>query len=343
MRIKTTLSAVLIAIAIAMLLQAAYAVGAHAVQLRLSGYQRPDGAITTYLNGDSVDPYFSTKALLVAQDAGMDTTAAARQWIGWLLPRQLADGRFERYCLKGGGFVSCRPADADDALLATWMELLVRSSPPEGMPADWKRSFDQASRRLDTLRDERRGVYNISADLPVALLMDNVEIFSAYQAVSTYLQRTHDSAGATVWQRKAERLDRGILHVFWQPPRGYVASTQARNTTEFYPDAVAQIFPILAGIHPPNRTLATDYQRWMQQHRFVWLQMPQTDFPWGLVALVADKMGDQDAITCWRARSVQFRNGSHWNVLEETLYLAFTARLTPEQAVAPVPAGVRCR
>ncbi|WP_296228085.1 hypothetical protein [Ralstonia sp. UBA689] len=341
MRIKWMLSVLLMATAMA--LQIAHAVGTRAVELSLQGYQRPDGAITTYLSGDSVDPYFATKALLVAQDAGLDTTAAAHRWIHWLLPQQLADGRFERYCLKGERFLPCRPADADDALLATWMELLARSSPPEGMPADWKRSFGQARRHLDTLRDKRLGVYRISADLPVALLMDNVEISSAYKAVSEYLRRRHDEEGAVAWKRRAEQLDRDILKVFWQPARGFVASTQARNENEFYPDTVAQIFPILAGIQPPNRTLETGYQAWMQQHRFVWLQMSETDFPWGLVALVADRMGDQDAITCWRARSVQFRHGAHWNVLEETLYLAFEARLSPEQALSPVPAGVRCR
>eukprot|EP00952_Eustigmatos_sp_NYUAD-ZCMA_P001332 5991-Eustigmatos_ZCMA.PRE.1 len=123
MWIKWTLSAVLTVCA--MLLQTAHAVGTHAVELHMPGYQRPDGAITTYLSGDSIDPYFATKALLVAQDAGLDNAAAARRWINWLLPQQLADGRFERYCLKGERFLPCRPADADDALLATWMELLA--------------------------------------------------------------------------------------------------------------------------------------------------------------------------------------------------------------------------
>ncbi len=79
-----------------------------AAELVLTDYQRPDGAITTYFAGDSIDPYFAAKALLAAQDAGMTTRTAATRWIAWLLPRQLADGCFDRYCMKGQRFVSCQ-------------------------------------------------------------------------------------------------------------------------------------------------------------------------------------------------------------------------------------------
>ncbi|MGO4809389.1 hypothetical protein AB4156_07265 [Cupriavidus sp. 2MCAB6] len=311
--------------------------------LVLSGYQRPDGAITTYFGGDTIDPYFAAKALLAAQDAGLKTNAAAGRWIAWLLPRQHDDGSFDRYCLKGQRFVSCQEADADDALMAAWMEVLVRSVPPAGMPASWKRSFDKASRNLDTLYDKRSGVYYISTDLPVALLMDNVEVSSAFKAVSSYYLRMGDRVGAANWMRKAEQLDKDILRVFWRPPERFLVSTQPRDKSEFYPDAVAQIFPILADIQPANRTNENAYQSWMKEHRMTWLQTSEVDFPWGLIALVADKMGDKDAIACWRVRSVQFRHGKHWNVLEEALYLAFEARLTPEQSLAPVQAGMKCR
>ncbi|KAI3590990.1 hypothetical protein D9X30_4475 [Cupriavidus sp. U2] len=316
---------------------------ADAGELSLQGYQRPDGAITTYFGGDSIDPYFAAKALLAAQDAGGTMSAAAKRWIAWQLPRQHADGRFDRYCLKAERFVACQPADADDALMAVWMELLVRQAPSDGMPPAWQASFDKASAHIDTLRDAQSGVYYISSSLHVALLMDNAEISSAFKAASAYRRRLGDTAGATEWMRKAEQLDKDILRVFWRPGQGYLVSTQPREQYEFYPDAVAQIFPILSDIRPPNRPDALTYRLWMKEHRMTWLQMSEADFPWGLVALVADKMEDKEAISCWRIRSIQFRHGKHWNVLEEALYLAFVARLTPEQALAPPPAGLRCR
>lgn len=318
----------------------AHAAGA---ELTLQGYQRADGAITTYFNGDSVDPYFASKALLAAQDAGISTSTTAQRWIAWLLPRQHPDGRFDRYCMKGQQMTSCQLADADDALMAAWMELLVRSAPKSGLPPAWRASFDKASQHLETLRNPKTRVYHISASLPVALLMDNVEVSSAFKAVGRYRQSQGDNAGAEAWMRKAGQLDRDILSVFWRGEEGYLVSTQQPNTNQFYPDAVAQIFPILADIRSAGRPRAADYGLWMQQHRMTWLGMSEVDYPWGLVALIADKMNDKDAIACWRMRSVQFRHGSHWNVLEEALYVAFEKRLTPDQALAPPPAGLKCR
>ncbi|MDQ0140858.1 hypothetical protein [Cupriavidus necator] len=336
MPILTALFTLLVALAAALPAHAATA------ELALPGYQRADGAITTYFGGDSIDPYFAAKALLAAQDAGMATATTAGNWIAWQLPRQHSDGHFDRYCLKGQRFAACQQADADDALMAAWMELLVRTAPARGMPPAWQASFDKASRYLDTLRDRRTGVYQISSTLPVALLMDNVEVSSAFKAVSRYRRRLGDSSGATAWARQAEQLDQAILRVFWRNG-GFLVSTQPRERSEFYPDAVAQIFPILADIQAPGRPHAIAYQSWMTANRMAWLQMSEVDFPWGLVALVADKMGDGDAITCWRMRSNQFRHGRHWNVLEEALLLAFQARLSPAQALAPPPAGLRCR
>ncbi len=65
----------------------------------MTDYQRPDGAITTWLNRDSVDPYFASKALLAAQDAGMTTRTAAIRWIGVAASAPARGrGRFDRYC-----------------------------------------------------------------------------------------------------------------------------------------------------------------------------------------------------------------------------------------------------
>jgi len=73
-------------------------------------------------HGDSVDPYFAAKALLAAQEAGLDVRKAAKDWIRWVLPFQRPDGGFDRFCLKEKGFLPCNPADADDATAAVWID-----------------------------------------------------------------------------------------------------------------------------------------------------------------------------------------------------------------------------
>ncbi|MDN7674599.1 hypothetical protein QZM22_19220 [Burkholderia oklahomensis] len=312
---------------------------AHAAELQLSGYyQRPDGAITVRLNGAGIDPYFAAKALLGAADAQLDARQAARAWIAWLLPRQRADGGFDRFCVKDNQYAACADADADDSMMATWMELLVRFAPPSGMPANWARSLARASAHLDTLLDKRTGVYQISPTLHVALLMDNVEVHSALQALAEYYIRRSDYAHAGPWSHRADRLSAAILQVFWRGTQsGFRASTQQIGDSSFYPEKVAQIFPILSGIRVPDQSNETVYAQWMHRYGKTWLQLAGTDFPWGLIALIAYKMNDWNTVACWHARSGPYRHGPHWNVLEEALYLAFESRMA--DPVAPARCG----
>src|SRR5262245_9306243 len=71
--------------------------GAAAARLEPGRYVEADGAMPLQGGGSVVDPYFATKALVVADVAGLDVRETARRWIEWALARQRFDGRFERY------------------------------------------------------------------------------------------------------------------------------------------------------------------------------------------------------------------------------------------------------
>lgn len=316
-----------------------FALHASAAELRLDGlYQRPDGAITVRVNGAGIDPYFAAKALLAAADARLDAHQAALAWIAWLLPRQRPDGGFDRYCMKSGQYSACAEADADDAMLATWIELLARFAPPDGMPAAWELSLNRAGTHLDTLLDQPAGVYRISSSRQVALLMDNVEVHSAFQALAAYYVRRADYTHASPWSQRADQLETAILKVFWRGAQsGFRASTQRISDTSFYPAKVAQVFPLLSGIRVPEQSNETIYAQWMRKYGKTWLQLAGTDFPWGLIALVAFKMNDWNTVACWHARSGPYRHGTHWNVLEESIYLAFESRIA--EPVSPARCG----
>lgn len=301
---------------------------ASAAELRLEGrYQRTDGAITVRLNGVGIDPYFAAKALLAASDAQLDARQAALAWIAWLLPRQRPDGGFDRYCVKDGRYRSCAEAETDDAMTATWIELLARFAPPGGMPAAWELSLNRAATHLETLLDKPSGVYQISSSLHVALLMDNVEVHSAFQALAAYYVRRTDYAHAGPWSLRADQLAAAILKVFWRgTASGFRASTQQVSDTSFYPAKIAQILPLLSGIQVPEQSGEAIYARWIRKYGKSWPQLANTDYPWSLIALVAVKMNDWSTVACWQARSGPYRHGAHWNVLEESLYLAFESR-----------------
>ena len=86
-------------------------------------FVRNDGAITVSAKGNFVDPYFANKALITAFEAGLEVTDLTRNWLAWLLPRQRADGSFNRFCEDGTKWLSCWRADADDSTLATFLQV----------------------------------------------------------------------------------------------------------------------------------------------------------------------------------------------------------------------------
>lgn len=292
-------------------------------------YQDKDGAITVYAQGDFVDPYFATKALLAADAAGLDVRAAAGAWIGWLLPRQLPDGRFERYCRVDSAWIACQEADADDAMLALWLELLHTMAPWHGIPPEWEGSRAKAEQHLAGLRDERLGVYVISHAEPVALLMDNSEIYGALRTIARKLMFTGQWIAARRFSARADDLERAIVTVFWDAASGgFRISTQLSETNEFYPDVVAQLYPAMSGMPAPS-TPAEAWRQWRERHASSWVTLEVDEFPWGLVALTAYRHGDNDIAQEWLGRAEPLRNTPRWNILEEAVFQGLAYRIDP--------------
>lgn len=298
-----------------------------AAALNFEGYQEPDGAITVQHGGDLVDPYFAIRALLMARGAGLNVEEAAAAWIRWLLPRQQNDGRFARYCRLPGGWEACQPADADDALLAIWLELLYDMTTGSTMQPDWQASATAAATYLAGLRHPAHGIYLISHALPVGLFMDNVEIYAAWRAIGLDRRRMGDRRGSLDATRQAARLRMGIEEVFHANPRApYLVSTQTGAGGSFYPDVVAQIYPVLFDMPMPGRTAKAAMQEWLRAHEKEWLSMMQDHYPWGMVAMAANKAGRCDVGARWVELAAPFRHGSRWNVIEEVAFVALSER-----------------
>lgn len=325
---RTQVSGILLQILFLLICQTTLIVSATAmsVELELPGYQRHDGAMTVHINGDTIDPYFATKALLAAQEAGLDIRRSGMKWIEWALQHQRSDGSFDRFCIKDEDYIVCAHADADDAMMAVWIELLIKLTPPTGMPSSWETSLRLASRYLSGLHDKDTGIYFISNTLRVGLLMDNVEVYSAQKTLREFYSASGDTARARIVANEAAQLRRNIVRVFWQPRlKNLRVSTQDNTKSGFYPDQVAQLYPLIANM-PIPLDKNTIYTRWMASNRQAWLWRTDIDYPWGLVALAASKMADHDSVKCWLAHARPLRHGQHWNILEETLYQAFAAR-----------------
>ena len=283
-------------------------------------------------DGSFVEPYFATKALIVAQDEGLDVSRAAQAWISWFLPRQMKDGRPYCYC-RSSKWRRCKRADADDSMLSLWLQLLYRMTPNTGMPADWARSAQHSEAQLDRLRDKRTGLYHISRENHASLFMDNVEVYTALRDVARQKGRLKDSSGAEATEAKATQLASAIEKNFWDKKYRYfrVSNQKESRRTHFYPDAVAQTFALQGDLPIPDRNPRVEWQQWKNEFASDWLSQRFDPHPWGLLAITADKMGDYDTAACWLASSQHLRFSEDWNVLEEAAYQSLKAKLGDAQ------------
>ena len=291
-------------------------------------YAKPDGALVLNDSGKDVEPYFATKALLVAQSAGLDTKDTALNWIKWLLPRQHPDGRFDRYCWKKNAWASCAAADADDSMMALWMELLYRTAPDSGLPQEWQHSADLSRSYLKSLRNGRLGVYHVSHRNHSALFMDNVEVYSALAQVAKNEHRFGDEASAGTDDAAATELANSIANVFWNKRQQRFLPSNEKSNPAFYPDVVAQTYPWLAGMPTPAGDPQRAWVHWRKVFAPMWLDNRYDPHAWGLVAVAAVELGDANTAGCWLDRAEVHRGDADWNILEEAAFQSVDAAVS---------------
>ncbi len=303
-----------------------------APMLELGGYTDGGGAITVLRGGDSADPYFAMQALLLAHDNGMDISIPAAKFANWLVAHQKPDGTFDRFCRSADRkWVSCKTADADDSLLAMWMKLL------QTMPAQlqenpvWMKSYAISNASLDHLFQPSRGIYMVSPVVLHGLFMDNLEVWS----LKTHLKQPREAG-------EAGKLAKAIHNTFWDPVNSrFLVSTQLEQRSQkpaFYPDHVAQIFPLLVDFALLPEDAGPYYRNWMKEHRAVWLKQGETDYPWGLLAVLALRQNDKASARCWLRQAAPLRHSSRWAITDEA-----SLQILVSKGLAPAAREENCK
>ncbi|MFT5589144.1 MAG: hypothetical protein ACI9ZF_001316 [Bradyrhizobium sp.] len=298
--------------------------------LDLRAFADDSGAIMILETGNVIDPYFTLQALLLAQENGLDISAYASKWIDWLTARQRLDGSFSRFCRTGPVWLDCREADADDALLAIWLKFLDTMPEQLDIHPAWRKSHDAASKTLETLLDKQRGVYLVSPTFQHGLFMDNLEVWS-YQTA-----RVGPAAN-----QAARKFSQAIRNTFWDAQsRRFLVSTQPEQktvTAAFYPDHVAQIFPLLVNFPLLPNDSGNYYRAWMRQHRALWLKQVSNDYAWGLIAYIAMKQNDKASAQCWLREALPYQRTGHWTVTDEVV-----AQILQSKGLKPAAANAAC-
>jgi hypothetical protein len=280
-------------------------------------FTTPDGAMTVYAHGDYVEPYTALIALLAAHRLGADVYTQAHAFAYWLLPYQQTDGRFSRICQKNGTeWQTCGPADADDSLAAFWCLAVTELLKDDTMLTG---SCAASLRNLATLWDERRVTFHALTGQTAAYFADNVEVASAL------IRMRANPAIAKKFAQELSKLPsnkqmlEGLAHNYDFDFTGPLEPKKASlppTPYAFYPYAVAPIYPWVFGLST-GPLARRNWAVWKYRYGDDWLAGKSDDFPWGLIAWAAYKLGDKETAAAWLRASTQWRNQGRWYLLEE--------------------------
>lgn len=281
--------------------------------------QGEDGEI--YMNGEeagNVNPYFSCQAALGLLQGTKERPAAERElsaagrYLNWHTKVLLdSDGAVGIYEKKGDSFVRTDKGDSVDAYLGTYLELLgkylLTAGSVEGLDS-WEEGILAAVGALESLLED--GLTRVSAENDTKYLMDNLEVWRGLAALEEGLDAISTTSGeALAVCGRIEKL-RGILEeriteVFWVESVGRwrVMEGDERFSEgsfyldEFYPDGVAQIYPLIYGFPVEDWKAQKElYRDFTEAFRWEVIEENTSEFVWTMVGMGAAKAGDVERL-----------------------------------------------
>lgn len=269
-------------------------VEAHVRFIRKS--QRSSGAIAMTPGGTWINPYFANLAAraLLLEEGNLDRV---RRYMEWYVAHLNPDGTMDDYWVRGRREVATGDADSTDSYAATFL-VLVHEWVGAGGDLDWvaerRSDLDRVAGAILAVTDAD-GLTWAKPGYRHKLLMDNCEVYAGWRAWSALQMDLGDAAGSTEAARRAEQVRIG-LDRFRQPNGLYGwAITRWGLVVEsrpgrFYPDAVAQVFPMIWGLTDDAQGYRT-----LDRAHGNWRYLQAADFPWVLPAYAAVLAGDQGA------------------------------------------------
>ena len=263
-----------------------------------------DGAYFTTIGGHVVDPYFVNKSFIIALEANAPVQSEFVRWLQWLLPRQRADGGFDRYCIDSKKqWKNCMKADADDSMAATTMQMIAMATQkgwiPAAQAADAARASRSARKLLGKLFNPKSALYKVFADTEIYYLMDNAEVYDGLRA-----------SGASA---AANALATAMRQQFFDGTNWKPAIPEYKEE-RFYPHSLAHAYLWGTSILPAAEASGA-MARWLSANSTTWLQRTGDAYAWGLVAWELRTHAPTHA-ACWRASLRPFPETLGWTVLD---------------------------
>ena len=294
--------------------------------------QLPDGAFAFRAaeNGEvSVNPYFAcfTAIALTAYDGSPEACGRVRRYIEWHFdhlntaeadPNGLAGTIFDcRVTMTDGAVTAEAPTgdyDSTDSYAALFLVLLRDYAARFGDTALLTENAARIRQAAEVIfATMEKGYSYAKPGYRMMYLMDNCEVFAGLSAAADLGEIIGDEELKTKAENAVSCYRKHFLRDWYRngrfrwamaPDKYGIFREEDFSWDKFYPDAAAQLYPILWGVIPADslpakRVYASFCKNWK------WETMDyraEGGFYWGALALAAAKMGDADRLNGWLAK-----------------------------------------
>lgn len=274
----------------------------------LLSLQDDSGAIAQTPDQRQVIPYFANLAAL-AMLSFRDGRAAVRQYLEWYvahineLDRFGLAGTIYDYVRQGETWVATADYDSADSYAATFLSLVAAYTSASGDLSFARQRQGELQIVADVLLklQDKDGLMWAKPRYYVKFLMDNAENYRGLRDGADLMRQLGHEELAASYQAAADRVAAGIERRLWIPQKQAYAWALygrwwARQPRErWYPDTVAQLFPIVFGVVLPEGERAQVLYGYLNEKYPNWVAGEFDDrFPWAILALVAATMQDKE-------------------------------------------------
>jgi hypothetical protein len=272
----------------------------------------PDGAILygfSYTT-NQINPYYSN---LAAMGYTKDPTkyGLVQNWMKWYINHlKWPDkwglyGTTYDYTYNNGTEVSTNNADSTDSYAATFLSLAwayYQTGDPNA-----KNYIASISHELDAIggvlvkTQQSDGLTWAKPDYQIKYLMDNAEVYRGLRDLASVYQALGDSAKASYYNGRADMCQKGMNGMWmagigaWAVYKDNAGNLAGPNWGTWYPDATAQLFPVLYGVFPASDPRSQTVYAKFNNAWPGWPQLSfnsQDEFPWVMIGDAAALMGD---------------------------------------------------
>lgn len=284
---------------------AKYLLSAEAEAAWIMSAQIGNGAVLLHPNGTGVMPYFSNLALQAVLQATREYDADVKKYLTWYIanindPDNLGvSGTIYDFSYSGGVLTPLNDYDSSDSYAATFLSLLngylIKTNDQQFVLNNLS-TIELIAAAIDATA-QSDGLTYAKANYHVKYLMDNVEVWRGYVDFASVLQ-TIGSTKESLYLSKANQIKYAIENQMWNSAGNeyyYYAGDDEVDWGTFYPDATANLWPIIFGF---SDSAARDQQLF---NRFInaqpsWEALETSEFAWASVGLAAAITGNNELL-----------------------------------------------